>query len=367
MASIFDSYVTTATQDYILPMVTDSVLDWNVLASKLMWLNAWKFRWEQHKVNYRVWSSNAAATLWGWFRGTDTFSTQRQDETVQWAFNPKYVYEPINLVYTDLSLNKWKEEVLSIVKRDTEYAMSNLMDNIGTMFYSTNSDSSKWFTWLRNIIAESGTYGWLSRTTYTAINPGKTGQSGKTNGIDSATTALTLASMRTVWNALTSWAARPDLAMTTPAIFWFYEALLQPMQRMNLWGYAQVTKDWMAQNQASLWGATWFDALMYDGTAIVRDDKCNDDHLYVLNTKWLWFNKIDNFWDLWGWSSINFTPDVVQGQYSANPWEGLASWFAWSGWKEPTNQAAVSSQVVAAWELIATDPRRQGMFTAITS
>ena len=36
MASIFDSYVTTATQDFIMPAVYDTVLDDNVLTARLL-------------------------------------------------------------------------------------------------------------------------------------------------------------------------------------------------------------------------------------------------------------------------------------------------------------------------------------------
>ena len=40
--------------------------------------------------------------------------------------------------------------------------------------------------------------------------------------------------MRTVSNAVTSGSDKSTLISTTPAIFGFYEALLQPMQRMDI-------------------------------------------------------------------------------------------------------------------------------------
>ena len=141
MASIFDSYVTDVTQDFIMPKLADLVLDNNVLLSRLIG-KAEMWRGEQLKANIRVGSSNASAALGGSFRGTDTFNTQRQDETKQMAFNPKYVYEPVNLVHTDLTTNTGKEQVTSIIKRDTEYAFSNLLDNIGSMLYGSATDSS---------------------------------------------------------------------------------------------------------------------------------------------------------------------------------------------------------------------------------
>jgi hypothetical protein len=360
MASIFDSYVTTATQDFIMPAVYDTVLDDNVLTARLL-ANPETFRWEQQKTNWRVWSANAAATLWGWFRWTDTFNTQRQDETIQGAFNPKYVYEPINLIHTDLSMNKGKEEVIDIVKRETEYGLSNLMDNVWSMFYSNATDSSKNFSGLQHIVSTSGSYWGQAKATYTVLKSWGTWAA----WLDSSTTALTLASMRTVSNAVTSGSDKSTLISTTPAIFGFYEALLQPMQRMDIWGYNKVTRDGLSK--WGLGGETWFDALAYDGIPLVRDEKCTDDYMYFLNEKWLKFYQVSGFWDVAGWTWINFRPDVVQGQYSINAMPGHKTWLSWSGWKEPTNQAAVTSQAVLAWELITTMPQRQGWFSAITS
>jgi hypothetical protein len=366
MASIFDSYVTTATQDYIMPKVIDSVLDDNVLTSKLLG-NSKKFRGEQIKQTWRVGSGTASSAQGGSFRGTDTFVTSIDNEVVQGAFNPKYVYEPLNLVYTDLSLNTGAEEVVDIVARETEFSFSNLLDNVGTMFYGSATDSSKDFSGLAHIVGATSSYGGVSRTTNTVLQSGDTSNS----GFDSSTTTLTLAAMRTISNALSSGAIKPDLIVTTPAIFGFFEALLQPMQRMDIGGFHQVTRDGLAQNKGALGGAVGFDALMYDGIPVVRDEKCPADKMYFLNMKFLNFYRVESFGQMKGvdngWKDVSFRPDVVQGQYAQNVESGHKTGFAWSGFKEPTNQAAVQSQIVLSGELINTDPRRSGGFSAITA
>jgi len=361
--SIFTEYVSNATQDYIMPKVIDSVLDSNVLTAKLL-ANPKKFRGFQHKSNIRVGISNASAAQGGGFRGTDTFVTNIQDETKQLQWNPKYVYEPLNFVGTDLSLNKGEEEILSIVAQQTEYSFSNLLDNIGTMFYGSADESGKNFSGLGHIISSTGSYGGLSRTTYTVLKPGDT--SG--GGLDTSTTTLTLAAMRSVSNALTSGAVKPNIIATTPEIFGYFEALLQPMQRMDIGGYAQVTRDGLAPNQGALGGATGFDAIMFDGMPVVRDEKCTANAMYFLNLDYLGFHKIDGFMDRIGnWKQVALRPNVVEGQYDKNMEQGFKTGFFWSGFKEPTNQAAVNSQIVLAGELICTNPKRQGGFTAITA
>ena len=362
MASLYDSYVTTATQDLILPTIYDSVLWSNVLCARLL-SKPKLWRWEQMKVNFRVWASNASAAKgWG-FRGTDTFDTSRQDETVQWAANPKFIYEPFNIVYTDLATNAWPEQVIDIVKRDSEYALSNLMDNVWTMIYSTNSESSKWFTGLRNIIAATWSYIWLDRSTYTVLKPWGTSVA----WIDSSTTTLTLASMRSVSNAVTSWWIKPTIIVTTKSIFWFYEKLLTPMQQMNIWWYAQVTKDWLAQSKMWLWWAAWFDALMWDWIPVVRDEKCTANYMYFLNENYLDFYELSWFGAQWNYKTISLKPDIVQGQYDQNamPWHKI--WLTWTWFKEPTNQAAASSQIFLSWELVCTQPKYQWVMSAITA
>lgn len=359
---IFDSYVTTATQDYILPKVVDEVLDSNVLCARLL-SNPESFQGEQYKVNLRVGISNASAAQGGGFRGTDTFVTSRQNEVVQMAFNPKYVYEPINFVHTDLSVNMGKEKVLDIVARESEFALSNLVDNIGSMFYSNASETSKNFSGLQHIVASTGSYGGLNRATYTVMKPGNTSAA----GLDAATTTLTLAAMRTVSNALDSGAIKTDLIVTTPAIFGFYEALLTPMQRLDIGGYTQVTRDGIASGKGSLGAATGFDALMWNGVPVVRDQKCTANYAYFLNTKYLKFYKMSDFGGPLGWKSISLKPSVVEGQYKENMESGHGIGFFFSGFKEPVNQATVTSQVVLAGELICTNPRRQGGFSTITA
>ena len=165
--SLFDAYVTTVTQDYIMPKIIDSVLDSNVLCAKLLG-NTKKWRGEQMKSPIRVGIDNAMGAQGGGFRGTDTFVTNVQNETQQLQFNPKFVYEPLSFVGTDLSVNAGQEEIVDIVARESEYAISNLCQNIGSMFYGSATESSKSFSGLGHIVATGGSYGGLSRTTYTS-------------------------------------------------------------------------------------------------------------------------------------------------------------------------------------------------------
>lgn len=361
LTSIFTEYTTSGTQDAIMKNIVDQVLNSNVLTARI--LSRSKDWWgEQMKFGVRVGVDNASAAQGGGFRGTDTFNTNIQNETQQIMFNPKFVYEPINVAYSDIAPNATKGQVFNLLTRETEYSVSNFLDNIGDMLYGSADESSKNFSGLGHMIASTGSYGGLSRTTYTVLKPGDTSAS----GLDSTTTTLTLAAMRTVTNALTSGAIKPTMIVTTPEIFGYFEALVLPMQQMNVGGYAQVTRDGLVRSQGALGGAVGFDALMFDGIPVVRDEKCPDQKMYFLNENYLDFYKMP-FGTMNNWSTISLNSSVVDGQYKENMEGGHKSGFSWSGWKEPTNQAAANSQMVLAGEFINSNPRRQGGFTAITA
>ncbi len=360
LTSIFDEYTSSGTQDHINSMVVESVLNENVIVSRLM-KSGKTFRGTQEKFSVRVGIDNASAARGGGFLGTDTFDTGIVNETQTLAFNPKFVYEPLNFAYTDLAPNAGKEEVYSLLGRETEYAISNLLDNVGNMLYSTNGASSKEFSGLRNLVTATGTYGGLDRSTYTVLKPGGTTAA----GVDSTTTATTLVAVNAVIDALTSGSIKPTIGLTTPAIFSYLEALM-PEQRLNIGGFTQVTRDGMTAKQGQLGAAVGLDAIVIKGVPIVRDEKCTAGHLFFLNEKTLGFYKMP-FGRNFGWSETSMKPSIVEGQYKENIGGGQKTAISYSGLKEPTNQAASISQFVLAGEMICNDPRRQGGLTALAS
>ena len=361
LAGIFTEYTTTGTQDKINNTVIDSVSNENVITGRFL-NNKARFRGTQEKQSIYVGNSNAIDARGGGFRGTDRFNTEIRNDTTELIWNPKFVYEPMNFAYTDLSQNTGKEEVYSILARETEYAMTRLFDNIGDMLYSTNSESSKSFSGLRHMIANTGSYGGLSRSTYTVLNPGDT----SATGYDSSTTETTLTAIHNVISALTFGSIKPTVGITTPEIFDYIEALLEPTKRYDIGGYAQVTRDGLKPSAGALGAATGLDAIVMKGVPIVRDDKCPAGHLFFLNEKELKFHYIP-FGKMFGYTEQTMKPSVVQGNYDQNIQGGHKTGISYSGLKEPVDQAAAISQFILAGEFICRDPRKQGALTALTS
>jgi hypothetical protein len=363
MSALFSENVNSATQNFIMPTVYDQKLDSNVLVGMLLSPNKKKkFRGKTFDVPLSLTGSKSRGAG---FRGTDTFKTDVEDYFKNMSFNPKWYYEPYNIIGTDIAINQLnsEEEAFDLVQGLTEEAMSGLMDALGDHFYGSADESSKDFSGLQHIVSATGSIGGLSRTTYPVLKPG--GSAGA--GLDSSTTTLTLAAMRAVVDGLTSGSIKPNFAIGSEALYAIYEALIPVTNQLNVNSLPQVTRDGLRLNQTSLTGTAGFNALSFDGIPLVRDEKATADSLYFLNMNYLDFHAMDKPLTLPGWSNVQFNPSLIQGQYSENIMPGHKTPLMWSGFKEPTNQATEISQIVIGGELVSKFPKYQGGFTAITA
>lgn len=355
--SIFTQDIQNTTQDYFLPKIYNQVIDNNVLGMKML-SKSKKFRGQQFKAGLYVGVNNTVNALGGGFRGTDTFDTSIPEETAQMVFNPKFAYEPINFAATDVSINdnSSDEQVLDYVKTKTEIGVGRLVDNIANYFYSDNTESSTNFSGLRHIISDTGSYGGLSRSTYTVMKPGNTAG----DAYDSTTTTLSFSAMATILDAMSEGGNRPDLIVTTPEIFSIFESLITPTFSTNLNPYGKLTRQGRERT-----GEAGFNYLDYRGTPVVADPKCTAGHMFFIDTSKISFYGMPGFGKAFGYKPINMPTGAVEGLYA----EGgeTPSNLVWTGFKERDNQAAVTSQVMIAGELINVDPRATGAFTNITA
>jgi len=85
---------------------------------------------------------------------------------------------------------------------------------------------------------------------------------------------------------------------------------------------------------------------MFRGMPIIIDDKCTSGTLYMLNEKYL---------DLY---EMPPAPEFVAGSQ-----EG----FGWTGWKKPTNQDVIVSQLIWYGQLVGTEPRKHARRVSIAS
>jgi len=144
----FGTRVTTTTQDFLVPKVVDTILNSNVLASRMI-RKAKKWRGETMKFPVKH-KKNTTGTS---FSGFDSFSTSATDNRINLSFNPKFYQITIALPLDELSANATDERVLDLAAVEMEGSAHDMADDIGTLFYADGTgNSSKDFLGLEAIV-----------------------------------------------------------------------------------------------------------------------------------------------------------------------------------------------------------------------
>lgn len=340
--------VSTTTQYKLIPKLVDTILNSNVFAARML-ANAKK--WQGLNMQFPVkYAKGVAGTS---FAGFDTFSTAASDTRVNLTFVPKFYETNVALPLDELSANQTDEKVLDLAKLEVASRAQDMADSIGDLFYADGTgNGSKDFLGLAAIVDDGssvGTYGALSRTTYTTLKATLTASGG----------LLTLAKMSTLYNAVTSGTQKPTVGLCPEAVFANYESLLVPQERINKDVSMMKNQNRGLNSGTGLIGGTGFTGLFYKGFPILADEKCPSGFLYFLNEDFLDFYALPMALT----EPVKYrTQDIEGNDYSEV--EGLG--FSWSNWIKPVNSASVIGHVYLGGELISPNPKRQGALTGIT-
>ena len=244
--------ITTTTQDKMLPKVLDTILNGNVLWTRLMG-GVKKWSGETMKKSIKV-SKN---TTGGFFDGYDLLDTTATDNRIQLSFTPKFNYKTVSVPVTELSINTVSEtKVIDLMSAEMETAAQDMGDDLGDALYS-GLGTTNTFNGIANIIddgTDAATYGGQTRATYTTLNSTVTASGG----------TLSLAKMATLHSAITSGSQKPSIGVCSETIFNLYEQLLQPQERIN---------KKVGMYKGGLKGGTGFTGLSYKGFDITADEK----------------------------------------------------------------------------------------------
>ena len=338
--------VTTTTQDKLMPKLVDTILNGNVLATRVLGRAS---KWNGERMKFPI--KYAKNTTGGAFSGFDTFSTSATDNRVNLEFVPKFYKISSALPLDELSVNATEEKVLDLAKIELASTSHDMVDDIGTLFYG--SGSTKEFLGLEAIVDDgtnAATYGTLSRTTYTTLNSTVTSSSG----------TLSLPKMSTLYNAITSGAQKPTLGLCPETIFSLYEQLLQPQEQIPKSVPMMKMQGNMGKVGTGFVGGTGFTALFYKGFPILADEKATSGVLYFLNEDYLdWYALPVAMTE-----PIKYRSQDIEGNdYS----EVTGLGFSWSNWIKSQNSASINAFIYLGGELISQNPKRHGKLTAITS
>ena len=338
----FGNRILTSTRDKLLAKVVDTVLNSNVLATRLI-SKAKKWSGEAIRVPVKFQKNSTAQS----FSGFDTFSTAATDNRVKMAFYPSFVQITSALPLDELSTNMNSdpsEKVLDLMRLTLESDAQDLADEVGTQFFTDGTgNGNKDILGLKAAVDDGttvGTYGGLSRTTYTGLKSTVTASGG----------TISLDKMATLHDAVTSGSISPTIYVTTKAVFSLFEKLLQAQEKVDK--SVQMMKDGLVMGT----GAT---GIWYRGVQIVADEKCTTGYLYALNESFMdWYAL-----PLAETMPIKYSNQIEGNDYNSNV-TGLG--FSFSDWIKPANAAALVGHIYLGGQLINRNPKRSGVLTGIS-
>lgn len=299
--------ISSITQKYFVPKLVDNVLTSNVLFQRMQkGKMAETFDGGTSIMQPIMYATTTAS---GAFSGAETLDTAANDQISSAEFTLKQYYANITITRKDELANNGRAQIIDFVKSKVQIAEKSLSDNLGTGVYSAGTDA-KLITGLRLAIAGTGTtYGGISGTTYSWWR----------SQTDSSTTALSIAAMESLYGSCSIGNDKPSLIVTTQTQFDKFHGLVQPQER------------YVDEDTAS----AGFVNLAFRSVPVVVDAHCPSGYMFMINENYvkLYTHKSENF---------RFEPFV-----------------------KPIDQAVSCAKIFWAGELVVSNRRMHGVFSAL--
>jgi hypothetical protein len=347
----FDEYLTSITQDHIMPKVIDNVLKSTV--ASVRWLsNGRAWMGEQLKIPFK----NAKNTSSGTFGLGDTFVTDKVSTRKLLKFDPKFYYANVSLFGPEVDVNAISEsQVVNLVKTEMQSVQQDAMEEVAGLMYGVGTGNNP--QGLQGIIDDGtflATYGEQTRSSVTNLN----------SNVNTVSGPLTLALMAAQQSNAKRGSMKPTIILTTESLFDDLEELLQPQLAANysVMGPHKVTSRATVMPGQSLGPAqAGFDAIMHRGVPVAGDEMCNSGEMYFINETFLQWYGLKSQWA----KPISLASDTIEGPYAADV-PSKNHGFNWTGFKEPTNQYARNGQILLLGNLISGGPRYNSKLESLT-
>lgn len=351
---IFNAAVTTTTREKILKTVYDQVTTGT--PGLMTFLQKQDMKEWTTGTSFKFAIKYQDTTNGGNMGVADRLDTDRQNVRVQANFTLKAANKPVVVAIAETTANMGDEQIVDLLDTEFDSQAQSLMTLMAQNLYTGNGVGNDWDS-LANGASDStlfGTYGDLSRSTYTAWN----------GYYLAATGALTLAKLATAEDATTIGVDSPDLALTTKALWSSYESLLTPTVRatfttsgypkMNAWGGVAAQQGMGAQQG--------FVYLSFRGTPIAKDEQVPSGKFFLVNTKGFGFSGF-NYQDE-NIMTANFrnTSDAVPSGVPGNVKSTRG--FQFRKMMSPVDQLTKVGYLIYAGNFIATEPRLNGTLSA---
>lgn len=272
------------------------------------------------------------STAVGSYNGYDLLDVSPQEGLDNAEFDWKQYYLTVTISGRELALNQGKGRMINLLDTKIQQAETSLVDAMNEdLFLDGSGNNSKDVTGLAAIILASGTYGNISRTTYSWWRSNVTAVSG----------ALAIAGasgMRRMYNDCSLGRGRmmPDGIVTTQILWEAFEALMDTNMRYNT-----------NSNGAAIEGQS----LKYKKADLFWDEMCQSGVMYFLQSKILNFvthSDRDN-------GDVDSKEDRDEGDFRIESFE------------KPHNQDAQTAKAFWMGNLTSNNPRFLGKLTTLTN
>lgn len=294
------------------------------------------------------------------FKGTETFSTDIDMNTVNMTWYPTGYAQPVGISVVERSINATPAGVIDMYQVSYQYAQNSMITNLGNIFYGLGSGNN--FDGLA-LIVDDGTstssYAGLTRATYPTIN----------GYLVSATAGvLDLATMQSTDDGATisgDVSETPNVLLSNQTVWSLYDSLLEPTSRATygamgggfIDGSTAVKQNANPSDGFKLnAGAT---SVTFRGKPFVRDQKSPSGKLWFLNEDWFDFKSLS----LKGLNTIATTESVTTGAYD----NYKVSAFQFREMMMPVNQLSEVGIFVMYGNLVCLNPNRNGLISSITT
>lgn len=208
------------------------------------------------------------STAGGPYSGYEVLDTTPQEGATIARYNWKQYAWSVSINGLEERSNAGDAQMINMLRAKTTQAEMTMRNELSTdMFGDGTRKTSKVITGLGAVVATTGTYAGLNRSTYSWWQAKVKTSAGSfaANGIKE---------MRIKFDDVTYGNDHPDFIVTDQATYEYYEASLQPQMRVPMGKIADGG----------------FTALEFRGVPVIFDRDCTAGYMYFLNSKYLTFH-----------------------------------------------------------------------------
>jgi len=225
-----------------------------------------------------------------YYSGYETLDVSASDTLTSANYDWKQAAVNITISGLERRQNSGEAQIIDLITSRTKVAMMTMANNINVGLYSDGTGSSgKQIGGLELIVADdptTGTVGGIDASVQTFWR--NVSYDATTDGGAAASASNIIKYMNTVYNQLTRGTDKPNLIVCDQNYYNFYQQALQSIQRINV-----------SEGNVARMASSGFAALDYLNVPVVLDNDIAANHMYFLNTDYLFFDIHED---------ANFTP-----------------------------------------------------------